>query len=354
MIRPGFLDIELRQNLIELARDGLAAHRLARRANALVLLDDGMSCEAIAKVLLLDDDTIRTWYRLYEGDGIEGLTNFSYEGSACQLSGEQQEKLKAWVATALPRTTRQVGAWIENEFGVVYEGRSGLIALLHRLGLEYHKPNVIPRKLDEEKQRAFIEGYEKLLNSLGDDEAVLFADAVHPTHAARPVGCWAPSQEKLAIEQTSGRQRINIHGAIDLETGQTRMIEALTIDAASTIRLLQSIEALYPMLALIHVFLDNARYHHAKLVQEWLALPGRRIKLHFIPTYCPHLNPIERLWGLMHRNVTHNKCYATCAQFADATLSFLREKVPGNCADLCDSVTDNFRIINPKDFRVMT
>ena len=130
---------------------------------------------------MLDDDTIRTWYRLYEEDGIEGLTNFSYEGSACQLSGEQQEKLKAWVATALPRTTRQVGAWIENEFGVVYEGRSGLIALLHRLGLEYHKPNVIPRKLDEEKQRAFIEGYEKLLNSLGDDEARRFADAVHPT-----------------------------------------------------------------------------------------------------------------------------------------------------------------------------
>ena len=30
------------------------------------------SCEAIAKVLLLDDDTIRTWYRLYEEDGIEG------------------------------------------------------------------------------------------------------------------------------------------------------------------------------------------------------------------------------------------------------------------------------------------
>jgi hypothetical protein len=43
---------------------------------------------------------------------------------------------------------------------------------------------------------------------------------------------------------------------------------------------------------------------------------------------------IERLWGLMHRNVTHNKCYATCAQFADATLGFLREKVPRNWADL--------------------
>ena len=266
-----------------------------------------MSCEAIAKVLLLDDDTIRTWYRLYEEDGIEGLTNFSYEGSACQLSGEQQEKLKAWVATSLPRTTRQVGAWIENEFGVVYEGRSGLIALLHRLGLEYHKPNVIPRKLDEEKQKAFIEGYEKLLNSLGDDEAVLFADAVHPTHAARPVGCWAPSQEKLAIEQTSGRQRINIHGAIDLETGQTRMIEALTIDAASTIRLLQSIEALYPMLALIHVFLDNARYHHAKLVQEWLA-PCRdddQAALH--PNVLPALEPDRTVIGTTRRCASATK-----------------------------------------------
>ena len=49
MIRPGFLDIELRQNLIELAREGLAAIVGRRHANALVLLDDGMSGEAIAK-----------------------------------------------------------------------------------------------------------------------------------------------------------------------------------------------------------------------------------------------------------------------------------------------------------------
>ncbi|WP_434085993.1 transposase [Methylocystis iwaonis] len=62
---------------------------------------------------------------------------------------------------------------------------------------------------------------------------------------------------------------------------------------------------------MIHVFLDNARYHHAKLVREWLAQPGRRIKLHFVPAYCPHLNPIERLWGAMHKHLTHNKTYAT-------------------------------------------
>jgi transposase len=354
MIRGGFLSEDDRNKLIALARDGSAASRVTRRANALVLLNKGWSCRDVANALLLDDDTIRGWRKLFEQRGIEGLTSFDMGGSASFLSAAQEDALKAWVAAALPRSTRQIGAFIEKEFGLVYESRSGLIALLHRLGFEYHKPEVIPRQLNEKKQKAFIERYDKLLNSLPDNEAVVFVDAVHPTHAARPAGCWAPSREKLAIEQTSGRERINIHGAIDLETGLTRMIEVLTVDAMSTIRLLESIEAAYPLLAFIHVFLDNAPYHHAKLVRAWLARPGCRIKLHFIPPYCPHLNPIERLWGLMHKYITHNKCYATPRQFAEATLGFLREKVPRNWPELCDSVTDNFRVISPKDFRVVT
>jgi len=353
MIRGGFLSEEDRKALIALARDGAEASRVTRRANALVLLDDGMSCQEVARVLLFDDDTIRCWYELFEQGGVEGLSSFAMGGSSSRLSADQAEALKVWVAATLPRSTRQVGGFIAKEFGLVYESRSGLIALLHRLGLEYHKPEVIPRKLDEQAQKAFIAAYEDTLNSMGDNEVAVFVDAVHPTHAARPVGCWAPKDENLAIEQTSGRQRINIHGAIDLETGQTRMIEAPTIDALSTIKLLESLEALYPLMLCIHVFLDNARYHHAKLVREWLSRPGCRIKLHFLPPYCPHLNPIERLWGVMHRNVTHNKCYETCADFADATLGFLRDEVPRRWGEFCDSVTDNFRIISPKDFRLL-
>ncbi len=353
MIRPGFLDSVSRQDLIELARDGSAAHRLARRANALVLLDQGMSCEAIARVLLLDDDTIRTWHRLYTEDGIEGLASFGYEGSACRLSDGQQDKLKAWITEALPCTTREVGAWIETEYGIAYQGRSGLIALLHRLGMEHRKPKAVSRKLDPAKQAAFIKAYEKLLTHLAADEAVLFGDAVHPTHAVRPVGCWAPKDTPIAVAQTSGRQRLNVHGAIDLETGQTRMLDVMTVDAASTIMLLVAIEAMYPGKRVIHLFLDNARYHHAKLVQAWLARPGCRIKLHFIPAYCPHLDPIERLWGLMHKHVTHNRCHATFADFSGAILTFLREEVPRKWHLYCDAVSDNFRVISPEDFRIL-
>jgi transposase len=353
MIRPGFLDAESRRDLIELARDGSVAHRLARRANALVLLDDGMSCAAIARVLFIDDDTVRTWYQLYQEDGIEGLAGFGHDGGVCQLTAEQLDKLKTWIIATLPRSTREVGAWIARECGVEYQSRSGLIALLHRLGMEHRKPKAISRKLDPATQAAFIKEYEALMNRLSGDEAVVFADAAHPTHQVRPVGCWAPKEQSIAVEQSSGRDRLNIDGAIDLETGQTVMKDVLVVDAASTIMLLMAIEAMYPGMRLIHVFLDNARYHHAKLFQEWLAMPGRRIKLHFIPAYCPHLNPIERLWGLMHRRITHNRCYATFREFSTAMLTFLRDTVPARWDVLCDEVTDNFRVITPTDYRIV-
>src|SRR5665213_1110950 len=220
-------------------------------------------------------------------------------------------------------------------------------------GVEHRKPKAVSRKLDPAKQAAFIKTYEDQLNHLPTDEAVIFADAVHLTHAVRPVGCWAPKEVPVAVEQSSGRDRLNIHGAIDLETGRTIMKDVLTVDAMSTILLLTAIEAMYPAMRLVHVFLDNARYHHAKLVQAWLAQPGRRIKLHFVPAYCPHLNPIERLWGLMHRHTTHNKCYNSFKDFSIALLNFLRLDVPINWRTYCDEVTDNFRVIDPKKYRMI-
>jgi len=71
------------------------------------------------------------------------------------------------------------------------------------------------------KQAAFIAFYMALLKQMQTDEVVLFGDAVHPLHAVRPMGCWAPAGSKLAVPQTSGRDRLNVHGAIDLETGRT-------------------------------------------------------------------------------------------------------------------------------------
>ena len=106
-IPGGFLSEEDRKALIALARDGLAAGRVTRRANALVLLDKGMSCQEVAEVLLFDDDTIRGWDELFEQSGVEGLSRFEMGGSSGKMSAEQCEALKAWVGSTLPRSTRQ-------------------------------------------------------------------------------------------------------------------------------------------------------------------------------------------------------------------------------------------------------
>ena len=232
--------------------------------------------------------------------------------------------------------------------------RSGLIALLHRLGFSYRKPEAMPRGLDDAKQQAFIDEYENLLNTMGADEAVVFVDAVHPTHQVRPAGCWAREDVIVAVEQTAGRDRLNIHGAINLETGQTQILAVEKVDGQSLIKLLGEVERTHTAMRLVHGYLDNASYHHANVVKEWLAAAGRKIVLHFLPTDCPHLDPIERLWGVMHENVTHNRDYQTFAEFRREIIKFLRHTVPRGWQRFCDRITDNFRVIHRADFRLLT
>jgi hypothetical protein len=62
-----------------------------------------------------------------------------------------------------------------------------------------------------------------------------------------------PKDVPVAVEQSSGRDRLNIHGAINLETGQTVMKDVLTVDALSTIMLLTAVEAMYPGMRFVHV-----------------------------------------------------------------------------------------------------
>src|SRR5471030_820954 len=118
MLQSGFLSEEDRKALTALARDASSPCRVTRRANALVLLDAGWSCQQVANAFLLDDDTVRGWRRLFEQRGIEGLTSFDVGGSASYLSAAQEDAVKVFVSATLLRSTRQVGAWIEQEFGL--------------------------------------------------------------------------------------------------------------------------------------------------------------------------------------------------------------------------------------------
>lgn len=347
-----FLSSADRAELVKIAKDGLEEHRIARRANAVILLDRGMSFEEVASVLLIDDSTVRAWLKAYDEGGVDGLVLFDLKGGVGLLSRFQLDELRAWATEVLPTSTNEIGRFVEERFGLDYT-RSCLIKLMNRVGFDWKKPESVPVRIDAQTQRQFIAAHEDLRNSLGADEAVVYVGAVHPTHQAKPSGRWLPRGERCALATSSGRDRLNLHGAIDLETGMTRIKEVESVDAGSSIDLLASLENAYPAMRRIHVFLANARHHHARLVRDWLAQPARRIVLHFVPAYCPHFNPIERLWLVMHEHVTHNKRYAKFRDFADAVLGFLRETVPPRFDEFSSTITDNFRGIDPKDFRIL-
>ncbi|WP_420012497.1 hypothetical protein [Tateyamaria sp.] len=65
------------------------------------------------------------------------------------------------------------------------------------------------------------------------------------------------------------------------------------------------------------------------------------------------LNPIERLWAVMHQCVTHNRRYPTQKQFADAILKFFRETLPNEWKTFRSQVSDNFRIVTHEKFRLL-
>jgi len=347
MSRLFSLSSEERLKLLSILRRHKEDGLVVRRANALILLDDGRSSMAIADFLYLDVGTVRAWRRSFEADGLSSLAIAGYSKREGHLSFEQETELCVHLTAHPMRSSDEIRAYIEHTYGQKYS-KPGAIKLLGRLGFIYKKPKLLPLQASPEAQEKFIAGYEDLCTDLPADEAIVFADAVHPEHQSRPAYGWFPKDRQPVLAANSGRRRMNIHAALNLETFQFQHVEALKINADSTLRLLKKIETTYPDKRYIHVFLDNARYHHARALKPWLAEKNRRIKLHFLPAYAPHLNPIERLWGVMHKHVTHNKHYTKFNDFAAAILAFFHKTLPDKWHQFRDTITDNFRIIAPE------
>lgn len=217
MIRPSFLTPSERRELEVCVRSHREDHGIARRANAILLLDDGESCIQIAKFLYLDDDTIRGWYKTYREGGWDALSVDGRKGGQSRMTSTQKTELCEWLDGRFCRSTIEIRAHIRAEFSLGYS-HSGCIKLLARLGFEYCKPKALPRVSSAEKQTKFIDMYERLLNGLGVDEAVYFADAMHPEHQTKPSYSWVKTGSNPAVTTTAGRGRVNIHGALNLET----------------------------------------------------------------------------------------------------------------------------------------
>lgn len=315
----------------------------ADKLKAILLLDKGHSCIEVGEILLLDDDTIRTYRNTYLNQGAEALLSDNNNGTKAFLSSEQLDALEKHLTLNVYVDSKGIVAWIEKEFEINYSV-SGINTLLKRLGFVYKKPVLTPCKANIEKQEEFVKQYKELKENLGNQDQIYFVDGVHPQHNSIAHYGWIKKGQTKHLKTNNGRKRTHINGALNLETKELLYVEDDRINSQTMIALLVLILDKQKE-GKIYIVLDNARYYHSIIVKDFLK-EHPRIVLKFIPPYSPNLNIIERLWKILKQKVVYNKFYLKFDDFRRKVLHFLENKIWLN-DQFKNILTDNFQIIKP-------
>ena len=315
----------------------------ADKLKAILLLDKGYSCVEVGGILLLDDDTIRTYRNTYLNQGAEALLSDNNKGTKAFLSSEQLDALEKHLTQNVYADSKGIVAWVEKEFGIKYTA-SGITNLLKRLGFVYKKPVLTPCKANIEKQEEFIEQYKELKEKLETQDQIYFMDGVHPQHNTLACYGWIKKGQTKHLKTNNGRKRTNINGALNLATKELFYVEDERINSQTMIALLLLILEKQKE-GKIYIILDNARYYHSIIVKEFIN-EHTRIVLKFLPPYSPNLNIIERLWKILKQKVVYNKFYLQFEEFRKKVLKFLDNEI-WKQQEFENILTDNFQIIKP-------
>lgn len=315
--------------------------KIADRIKTILLLDEGYSYFLISKVLFLDDQTIKNHEQIYCRSGLNELLSFRYKGSSSKLSSSAEFELKEHIASNHYHDSKALIEYVKGKYSIEYS-RTGIIDLLHRLGFEYKKPKIIPGKANADEQIEYLETYLRpVLDAAGESSPLYFADGVHPTHNVQPQYGWILKGLNKEIRTNSGRQRVNINGALCFHSLDIIYREDESINRDSTLNLLKQIRKAHEPSIPVKIVLDNAKYNRAQEVTVYAA--ENNIKLMHLPPYSPNLNLIERLWRFFKSKVC-TKYYEKFKFFKQAVFNFF-DDVGKYKNELKTLITENFQII---------
>ncbi len=305
-LRPGE-----RKTLLGECRRGTDPERRLR-AHILLLLDDGRSWALIAAVLFTSSSTINRWRRRYLGGGLDAAL-------ACPRRG----RLRWWpalvVRMALTLTPGDFGfvrsRWTCEAVAVVLAeeyrvgvGRETVRRWLHREGLVYRRPRPVLGPKDPHRA-AKLRRRRQLLAGLPAGEVAVFQDEVDVNTNPKIGAMWMRRGEQATVVTPGTNVKRYLSGSLNWRTGELVLTEGKPGQGRNTDLFLAHLDELrrrYRRCRVIHVICDNARPHTAARVRAYLAPWGHRVRLHFLPTYAPECNPIERVWWHLHEEVTRN------------------------------------------------
>ena len=202
--------------------------------------------------------------------------------------------------------------------------RGHLWKILRRMRVRWGRPRPIVACPWKAAQRvARIAALRRLAARRRPGEVVVFEDEVD-LHLNPKIGPdWMLPGVQRTILTPGKNEKRYLAGAYDHENQRLVYVEGDRKASWLFLNLLRALLATYPQMRTIHVILDNYSIHKSRLVHSWMAAFGSRIRLEFLPPYCPQENRIERLWLDLHANVTRNHRCRTMVKLMAAVHDYL-------------------------------
>jgi len=316
---------------------------------AIYMYIEGMTVEEASKLLRMGTTMVQKYRNMYREGGIEKLRNIKKaEGASSHLDNGQKDELLKIINKGMYLRAKDVCVLVVQKWGVKYTPNA-MTKLLKKLGFTYKKPRPIPGKADAVKQKDFLENtLETLVENADEENPVYFGDAMHFRHNAQPAYGWILKGSQKEVRQNTNREQININGAYSLHNHKIEYRYDDRINKESNLLLLQQIRNNHPENITIHFILDNAPYNHAKILKEYAS--NNKIELHYLPSYSPNLNLIERFWRFLKRNLTYNTFYENFSIFIKKVTTFLEETAKSPPDNLKSLMTTKFNIIGANSF----
>ena len=307
-----------------------------------------MSNEMIGVIVGLNRDSVGDWLVRYQQGGFESLCQFNYGTNKSELEDHSNNILKSFTEQP-PMNVNEAKLRIEAMTGIS-RSPSQVRAFMKRHGFRYIKTGHIPAKADIEKQQQWMKTtLEPAIKEAQNGEChLLFIDAAH--FILEPFICALWSVVRLFVKASSGRNRINVLGAVNAITKEVITMSNNTYISAETIVIfLKQLRELYVDLPL-KIVLDNARYQHCKLVENEAKELG--IILLFLPSYSPNLNIIERLWKFTKKKILYAKYYDTPSKFHNVIVEFFQTINHKYNADLKNLLTLKFQFFKNQNAEI--
>lgn len=293
----------------------------------------------------LHPNTVAHWKEVYENEGYEGLLCNNYGTNESELQVHSKSILGS-LSEQPPRSAAEATVRIIEMTGV-QRSQQQVRTFMKRHGLKFIKCGHIPAKADNEQQHQWIETkLEPVIRAAQKGRChLLFLDAAHFVLA--PFVCCLWCAFRVLIKAGSGRNRINVLGAVDAITKKVITLTNTTYLTAQT--LMDFLVKLKNKFCdkPIYIVLDNARYQHCQDVISMAESLG--IRLLFLPPYSPNLNIIERLWKFAKKKILYAKYYDKPQAFHEAIESFFKNINKNFHQELVSLLTLKFQFFDTKN-----